>query len=50
MGALHAFEPRDDLRVGLGVAYTRDWSPASLGRPFRGGPHAVMGFVRVAFD
>jgi hypothetical protein len=48
VGALRAFEPREDLRMGVGLAYTRDWSPTSFERPFRGEPHAVMAFVRIA--
>jgi hypothetical protein len=48
VGALRAFELRENLPVGVGLAYTRDWSPTSLERPFRGDPHALMAFVRVA--
>jgi hypothetical protein len=50
VGAIHDWELRESVRLGLGLSYSQSWVPASLEDSYQGDPQAVMAFVRLRID
>jgi hypothetical protein len=50
LGAVRDLRLDDHLKLGLGGLYAFDFAPASALKPYGGGPHGAMAFVRLVLE